>query len=773
METPEKLTPTLLQSAAEHLQQAEKNFEVAKAQFESAKAVLQSARLLHQSAENSQNAFTNSRVPSRLCQSCLSIPVASIFKTHLPSKVPRYKIGDLFQVVENQSSCVFCKFLLEAFQLGDPEQSERLHAQLTPRDTAVYLAQDPEGQPWFQKAGISADMKPAPFTWLQTGPKTQTGQPHLCITFEPVAGTDEEILPPGNLVFPRRRNALEAFNGSIDYELVLSWLRKCESGHSSCCPDKPTSETSATAIFLIDVHNREIVRGDTNTRYVALSYVWGMGPFDSTTYLSSSKPAATSTSSGSAKQKPHPDIPNNIPQTIEDALTFVERIGEQFLWVDLFCIDQTNDDERHAQINAMDRIYSSAFLTLIALDGETADWGLPGVSRSLLQTNQPTVLLGQGRLTATYIYSVWDNNGKSVSDRRAWTLQERLLLNRCMIFAASSISMQCRTEFFHDSMPLHLESTGVKTWLGDDYFREDGSGINLDQAEWDFKTWDALVSVYSGRKLTYQSDALNACQGSLNRISLKTGFKFCFGLPKQDFLRALLWKPHHEHVLVRRPEFPSWSWLGWAGRAECAYWIGDMADYANDEDDDDHAERSKKRRRLLFERSGPEAAEIVLYPNESSKLPYLFLDTPIARHHLKLRRKHGTKLKHLSSRSLQPKVAVGDHWTINTGGTSLRDQAGELPSFESCDYFFRTDETSSGVLHKNDLQVDLIFVHYWPQIRDSSSDSGSECQWLYNMVSALVAVQAKDGAHSRLGSVLLEAETWYSQQPEMKRVRLV
>jgi hypothetical protein len=43
--------------------------------------------------------------------------------------------------------------------------------------------------------------------------------------------------------------------------------------------------------------------------------------------------------------------------------------------------------------------------------------------------------------------------------------------------------MQCRLEFFHDLMPTSCEATGIKTWLGDDYFREDGSGITLDETE--------------------------------------------------------------------------------------------------------------------------------------------------------------------------------------------------------------------------------------------------------------------------------------------------
>src|ERR1700744_2291287 len=123
MEPPETVSSTLLQTATEHLQQAEKNFEAAKAQYDSAKATLQSARLLYEAAESSQSALIDAQGQSRLCESCLAIPVTSIFNEPPPFKVPRYKVGDLFEAIENQSSCILCKFLLEAFQLGDPEQS--------------------------------------------------------------------------------------------------------------------------------------------------------------------------------------------------------------------------------------------------------------------------------------------------------------------------------------------------------------------------------------------------------------------------------------------------------------------------------------------------------------------------------------------------------------------------------------------------------------------------------------------------------------------------
>lgn len=131
-------------------------------------------------------------------------------------------------------------------------------------------------------------------------------------------------------------------------------------------------------------------------------------------------------------------------------------------------------------------------MTLINLDGDNADWGLPGVSLSLLQTKQPSVDLSSCRLLATFIYSMWHNNGTSIWDSRAWTLQERLLSPRCIIFAKNYIAMAFQEEYFHDCLDFDVNTM---TRLGNHFFREDGSDINLDGTLWDFKVYNTLVSV--------------------------------------------------------------------------------------------------------------------------------------------------------------------------------------------------------------------------------------------------------------------------------------
>ena len=709
----------------------------------------------------------------QLCVSCRAIAVGKIFEgQQRPSKPQRHKVGDLFHAVENQSTCIFCKFLIEAFQIGSEDQSERLHAQLTPRDTAIYFTRDPEGKAWFTKAGIDTKSPSCSFVWLQTGPPTVTGQPHICVSFEPTPLSDESATNTRKEIHPRRRGAVEAFNGSLNYEMLKSWLVTCETEHRAICQlDDPESDLPLE-IYLIDVRSKTFVSWLPGDRFVALSYVWGT---DVPRPASVSIPPSTWTEGadddGPVKREVHQDLPNAIPQTMRDALIFVERIGERYAWIDQLCIDQTNEEERGRQIGIMDRIFTAAYLTIINLDGPDADWGLPGISRPLLQTHQPTVRLDSGQLMATFVYSNWDNNGNSVWDSRGWTLQERLLSKRCIIFAKTYTSLACRKEYKHDCLAIDSESKSVNTWLGQDYFREDGSGINLDDSEWDFKNYDALVSVFTGRKLTRQSDALDACRGSLNRIHSSAGVRFGYGLPIHDCLRALIWTPHHGNVVTRCSDFPSWSWTGWQGRIEYAYWVGDMASYLHDEDLDEPGPPLKRRRINLPEAraSHPERAVVNFHPWSELIFPIMKLETRVAKFKMQRVRRDGEPLKNLKQNSQQSKVAIGDHWTlIGQDGNRLRDEAGEYPCFEMTDSFFRLSPEYSDILLKQGNEGELIFIEHWPRIRDSAASN----KWLYDMVSALLITGDPDGLVWRLASVLLKAEEWYVRNPQPELVRL-
>lgn len=120
-----------------------------------------------------------------------------------------------------------------------------------------------------------------------------------------------------------------------------------------------------------------LVEADASSRWVALSYVWGLR-------LIAPVPVAV-VAAGRALYSTSIEeraLPKEFPCTIQDAITVTRRLGYRYLWVDEYCIDQTNGSRRQAQIARMDEVYCGADLTIVAAAGEDKHYGLPGVDET-------------------------------------------------------------------------------------------------------------------------------------------------------------------------------------------------------------------------------------------------------------------------------------------------------------------------------------------------------------------------------------------------------
>ncbi|OCK86223.1 HET-domain-containing protein, partial [Lepidopterella palustris CBS 459.81] len=202
--------------------------------------------------------------------------------------------------------------------------------------------------------------------------------------------------------------------GSVDINLLQSWITFCDENHG--CHLRTTHDLPQLRV--INVHDRCVIQAPPSCQYAALSYVWGFVKI-----LNSGK-----------------TLPDKLPQTIEDAILMVKLLGGMYLWVDAICINQEDPEDKAVQIQAMDRIYNGAWLTLIAGEGDDANAGLPGVrtgSRSYQQyfevVDGLTIYISTPLLKESL--SRWINRG--------WTFQEGLLSDRCLIFTASQVFWKC------------------------------------------------------------------------------------------------------------------------------------------------------------------------------------------------------------------------------------------------------------------------------------------------------------------------------------------
>ncbi|KAF1952774.1 HET-domain-containing protein, partial [Byssothecium circinans] len=205
------------------------------------------------------------------------------------------------------------------------------------------------------------------------------------------------------------------------------WVSFCDNHHPGC-RIKPTSFVKG--LKLIDCTNRSIVSAYRWTTYVALSYVWGA---DQQNTDQTSIPI-------NHPQNTVYQLPDTVPPVIEDSICAVRELGYQYLWVDRYCIDQSNQEEKHFQIARMNSIYERAELTIIAT-GDDQSYGLPGVNMTPRRPQHTAVAKGINLVLAssnrrkTILASRWATRG--------WTYQEYILARRRLVFLEDQVYFEC------------------------------------------------------------------------------------------------------------------------------------------------------------------------------------------------------------------------------------------------------------------------------------------------------------------------------------------
>ncbi|KAL2056445.1 hypothetical protein ABVK25_003468 [Lepraria finkii] len=356
--------------------------------------------------------------------------------------------------------------------------------------------------------------------------------------------------------FSKPLSAVEIDPDCIDYMSIRRWLRDCDILHSSTC--QPRISTDLHKICLIDARSRRLITYSSRTsEYLALTYVWGKGDQH---VLGAGTPGT---------------LLGELPRTIEDAIAFTEDLGKRYLWVDLVCIDQSNEAKKSEQISIMSAIYQGAYATIVAFSGASAEASLPRVRsngtpyRQLKCSIDGISLLGFGPTLSQLVWELpWGC--------RAWTFQEAVLSPKTIYISKYHVYMECNAltycETLDDSRsPIHQAPHTTEYFKGENYLQQVNTGVlrspltaNVNLENNALRLYSLYVTLYSRRELTKQSDAQHAFSGILQALqtaSYKEGFTWA--LPHQDINWALLWEPMSG--AQRSERFPTWSWLSWRG----------------------------------------------------------------------------------------------------------------------------------------------------------------------------------------------------------------
>jgi len=211
----------------------------------------------------------------------------------------------------------------------------------------------------------------------------------------------------------------------------------------------------------------------------------------------------------------------------------------------------------------MGAIYSSAEVTLVAAAGTNSAYGLPGVPSDRVSCGHDVTI---GRLRfVTDLAPVSEEIHQSVWSSRAWTFQEGYVSKRRLYFTDSRLFYTCDKESYCDA-----ETDPHISWsnsLGPLHLSLPVKGGGMDVAS-------DILTEYTRRKLTFDSDALNGIVGVLNTLSKAESPIFhtwgvTFG--GTPLAISLQWL-HLSPCSRRRASFPSWSPLGWEGVADYSHY---------------------------------------------------------------------------------------------------------------------------------------------------------------------------------------------------------
>ncbi len=532
--------------------------------------------------ETSEKAKAEGKHPNpRLCRTCRYVKLLQPSKDvdgFMWEPVVKYIPFGNWAQLRCRNSCSICRLLLSCIT-GD-KFTNKLHPRL--------VAIDPE------VAGTSFELA-----------KLSTGETVLKIEYGMRLVGELRIITPYNYTLalrqgwevreksPEVQRMLEKNHGplwatggqQVDLIQLKRWLNNCDHTHGSVCNsyrgNGPRYSADITVI-VVDVVDKCLVQTTLASKYFTLSYVWGAAEMSKTLRIN----YAARLQKGGLRE--------SLPATIADAIALVRSLGERYLWVDALCIVQDDETAMQHDIKQMDIIYGKAFATIVAVHGTSAEAGLSGVnstSRPLQQIESVTV---SGRSKDLEFDSDMKDQETvhmvaspmplhlalevSTLDTRGWVLQEQLLSRRCLYFTNDYVYFQCGREVLDECGSTECAPSTI---IDNPLFNLQEL-IDLEPETGLFKTFTAyakLVEKYTLRKLSYESDILNAFSGLFAVLNEYFQSDIISGIPASVLDLALLWAPAAR--LLRREcklptiegfdmgqvdrNFPSWSWAGWRG----------------------------------------------------------------------------------------------------------------------------------------------------------------------------------------------------------------
>ncbi|ERF69010.1 hypothetical protein EPUS_06697 [Endocarpon pusillum Z07020] len=367
--------------------------------------------------------------------------------------------------------------------------------------------------------------------------------------------------------FVTARKVQTDINSDHAHQQIKCWLEEC--GSHECCVQQPGSTLPKRVVEVApekcpDTPRLLITEGQKG-RYATLSYCWGVEPYG----LLSMSNICTYTQGLDVEA---------LPQTFQDAIAVAKTLRIPYLWIDALCIIQDSREDKMQEISVMERIYRESFLTVVAASSaNTTDGFLQPRPPPWKSYTIPFRLAGDrfGSMSIQEFEFVEYDERSEPINKRAWTLQEQIIPNRCLIYASHTLQWRCDAGVKNLGNSLHYTSS-----FEHGKYCETISFLRRPAAkrEDQFTRWLRIVHIYAARRASLVTDKLTALAGITKEFSDTLGPRYYAGLWEYSLLPQLTWRTlprsYHSKLSCTRPityRAPSWSWASIEGRVWFPY----------------------------------------------------------------------------------------------------------------------------------------------------------------------------------------------------------
>ena len=210
----------------------------------------------------------------------------------------------------------------------------------------------------------------------------------------------------------------------------------------------------------------------------------------------------------------------------------------------------------------MAAIYGNSKVTIAAVNARDGDGGCFNDDDKVVSFKHP--VSGASMATRKYnSHRQYNHTLNYVTRRsemplfaRAWTLQEELLAARVLYYGPTEIFFQCRKLVACQCKPIINDSVGntIKGFYERSRFESTNAQLTL-------RNWRHVVTQYSSRCLTVETDRLTALSGLAKSFMKPDLGAYLAGMWEKDLHESLTWRSWQPKRA--RPSVylaPSWSW---------------------------------------------------------------------------------------------------------------------------------------------------------------------------------------------------------------------